>query len=209
MSLTVLMSLLSVASADPVMPTPLLLETPATPGHSAFLVSLGPDALPRVVGPVAQLSPTAPLKLSWAGADTVALKLKSGTPDAVSPTCAPGGQALGSRPAPQRLARSALALAPGEPQPLEHVWLVARSADGTLLHPATVDRLDGDVLHYVFQQPIALLDSVGAPVVDVLGRVVGVHHTLVEDGAGGAAGQACSLVGTRAAVDPRGISARP
>ncbi len=195
--------LLHPAVADPTLPDLVLLGLPNSPDRSAFLVLVSEDALPRILAPADQLTTQKTQRLTWALTEASAFKLRAGTPESSAPGCAPGGTELGSRSVPQRLSKSALELAPAEPQPLEHVWLVSRSKDGTLVHPATVDRVDEGVLHYVLLQPVSLVASTGGPVVDVLGRVVGVHNGIQETEDGRTLGRACSLVATRAALESR------
>lgn len=193
-----LLALVSVAAADPTLPDLVLLDLP-DPERSAFLVQVS-EGQAVVVAPASTLAQQHALKLAWAGTDQVALKLKPGVPKASSPSCAPGDESLGSRKVPQRLAKSALELAPGDPEPLEHVWVVSRSADGSRVHSATVDRVQGGTLTYVLQQPVPLVASVGAPVVDVLGRVVGVHLGAETGPDGRTVGTACGQAATRAVL---------
>ena len=196
---SLLLALLNAAAADPVLPEPVLLDLPGDPARSAFLVLLA-EGQPALVAPESTLTREDPLRLSWADTEKVVLKLKPGVPDASSPSCAPAGEPLGSRRAPPRLAKSALEVAPGDPDPLEHVWLISRSEDGRRVHPATVERIDGGTLTYVLQKPVPLIASPGAPVVDVLGRVVGVHLRTETLPSGRTVGHACGQAATRAAL---------
>ncbi len=194
-----LLALLNVAAADPALPDPVLLDLPGETARSAFLVLVG-EGEPALVAPASTLAQQSPLKLAWVDTDKVVLRLKPGVPTASSPSCAPGGETLGSRRAPQRLAKSALELAPGDPEPLEHVWVVSRSADGSRVHPATVERVEGDILTYVLQQPVPLVAGTGTPVVDVLGRVVGIHMATETLPSGRTLGRACGQAATRAVL---------
>jgi hypothetical protein len=83
---------------------------------------------------------------------------------------------------------------------MEHVWLISRSVSGSRVHPATVDRLEDGSLYYVLQKPVPLIAATGAPVVDVLGRVVGVHDTVTITPDGRSVGRACTLAATRTAL---------
>ncbi len=178
--------------ADPALPERLLVDLDGAPDHSAFVL-LGPDELPRLIAPADALAPSQRATVTWAGETRAAAKLKGGGPDATAATCAPGGEALGSRRLPTRLADHALTLAPQDPAPLEHVWIVSRSEDGRRVHPATVESVDAGALVYVLQQPVPLVREAGAPVVDVLGRVVGVHLGVEVTADGRSLGRACPL----------------
>jgi len=194
-----ILCLIGGAMADPPVPTPLLLIHPSAPDHVAFVV-VRDDGSPALLAPAQALSNDATMRLTWTGTNKVGLKLKRGQPDAVATACAPGGQPLGSRRVPQRLDDSSLALAPAEPVPLEHVWVVALGQDGSWLHAATVSHVDGETLRYVFQQPVPLISATGAPVIDVLGRLVGVHDQVEPSLEGRVYGAACTLTATRAAL---------
>ncbi len=195
-----LLTCLATAQADPPVDREVLLSREGGGDRSAFVVVLEPEGPAWLVASATDLGAAPPIRFVQSGTDEAVLKLKETGPAQVSEACAPGGDPVATVGVHRRLAKGALELAPSEPSPLEHVWVVAAAADGTWLHPATVERLEGPVLTYVLQQPVPLSAAAGAPVVDVLGRVVGVHDRVQSTEEGRQVGSACTLTSLRSVL---------
>ncbi len=199
--MTLLLPLLAVVQANPPLDREVVLTREDDPTRSAFILQVDPDRSPLLIASTTALDSASTTHFVRLDTDDQVVKLKGGATPRTSAVCAPGSNPLASVPVGRRLSKEALELASAEPQLLEHVWVVAAGEDGTWLHPATVETVDRAVMTYVMQKPVPLRSAAGAPVVDVLGRVVGVHDSVRAAEDGRIVGAGCSLTGLRTAVE--------